>query len=348
MVILGIETSCDDTAASIVIASGSFDEPRFAIASSIVSSQAAQHAAWGGVVPMLAKREHEKNLPAILAQALSDANVTPNNIDAIAVTKGPGLEPALWAGIAFAEKTAREWKKPLIGINHMEGHIVAAVLSKSTVAPAPKIVFPALALLISGGHTELVLVHHWLKYQKLGATRDDAIGEAFDKVARLLGFPYPGGPHISHAAEKGVASGISLPRPMLHSGNYDFSYSGLKTAVLYYLRDRGELSQQDRSNLCREFELAATDVLIAKTRRALAEFTPASLIIGGGVIANTHIRASFTELISSEFPHIHLHVPAISFAGDNAAMIAAAAYIHLINGETTATTIRAQGHLSIA
>ena len=195
MKILAIETSCDETAVSIVEANGDLNDPQFRVLSHQVASQIKEHAPFGGVVPSIAKREHLKNLPLVLDQALGEASLTPEKIDAIAVTVGPGLEPALWAGITFAQDLAVKWQKPLIPTNHLEGHVVSPLLEAEN-----KVKLPAVALIISGGHTELVLVKNFGQYERLGGTRDDAVGEAFDKVARLLGLPYPGGPEIGKLA----------------------------------------------------------------------------------------------------------------------------------------------------
>ncbi|MEK9185413.1 MAG: hypothetical protein AAB863_01430, partial [Patescibacteria group bacterium] len=280
MIILGIETSCDETAVSVVEAGELVEKPVFKVLGSALASQAKLHDKYGGVYPNLAKREHIRNLPAVLIEALRKANLISNlefpisnnpDIDAIAVTVGPGLEPALWTGINFAQDLSREWGVPLIPTNHMEGHIASVLLSKTDENPkfeAPnnkprtkasfirgrriqnsnietqnKIKFPAIALLISGGHTELVYLKSWQEKEIIGETKDDAVGEAFDKVARMLGLPYPGGPEISMLAEDARSKNLHLetkfPRPMIHSGDLNFSFSGLKTAVLYYLRDMG-------------------------------------------------------------------------------------------------------------
>ena len=286
MIILGIETSCDETAVSVVKAEGNLNDLRFEVLGSSLISQANLHAEYGGVYPNLAKREHLRNLPTVFLDALRKANLISNfqfsilnkfpifnffeklprlNLDIIAVTVGPGLEPALWTGINFAEKLGKSWGKAVIPTNHMEGHI-ASVLFKNDAIESKKvqaksrIEFPAIALLISGGHTELVLLNSWIDKELLGETQDDAVGEAFDKVARMMNLPYPGGPEISKLAEKARLENINLeskfPRPMLHSRDLNFSFSGLKTAVLYYLKNineanihsaqqRGQVSESD-------------------------------------------------------------------------------------------------------
>ena len=249
--ILGIETSCDETGLALVEAAGGLKSPRFKVLKNLVSSQVKIHAPYGGVVPNLAKREHLKNLPVLYKKLMAK----PYTLDPelIAVTVGPGLEPALWTGINFAkslinaDQTAdkRRFKKPkLVGVNHLEGHLYSFLLpsqkktaSSKFQALSSKRIFPAIALIVSGGHTILLLVKDLKIWKKLGETRDDAVGEAFDKVARLLKLPYPGGPALEKLALRGDPKAIEFPRPMIHEKNYDFSFSGLKTSVLYFLRD---------------------------------------------------------------------------------------------------------------
>jgi N6-L-threonylcarbamoyladenine synthase len=364
MKILSIETSCDETAISIVVCEGGLESPVFNVLGNSLYSQIDIHKEYGGVYPMLAKREHEKNLPILLEKTLEQAGMSKGtfdtntpHIDLIAVTSGPGLEPALWAGITFAQDLAKKWSKPLVGVNHMEGHITSVLLSKTEEFSMPT--FPALALLISGGHTELVEIKNWGEYKVIGKTRDDAVGEAFDKVARLLGLPYPGGPEISKLAAKAREGNLpkvcKLPRPMLHSKDLDFSFSGLKTAVLYYIRDNSknlflahssasrldplsggsdadsasERAQQDfSSDIAREFEDAVVEVLVEKTKSAIDEVGAKTLIIAGGVIANKKIREAFSEL-ASEYSNFNLLTPTIQNSTDNALMIASAAYVEI-------------------
>jgi len=350
--------------------SGSLDKPDIKILGNTLMSQIHLHEQYGGVYPNLAKREHEKNLPPLLQQTLKEAGyiltddqqLTNNNIDVIAVTNGPGLEPALWVGINFALELGKKWDKPVIPVNHMEGHIFS-VLYESKDA----LVLPALALLVSGGHTELVLVKDFGNYKIIGQTRDDAVGEAFDKVARMLGLSYPGGPKVSKFAElsrqRKKIDDIKFPRPMIHSKNLDFSFSGLKTAVLYkikeanrtdphYTRDFGEVSDIFKEDIARAFEDAAIEVLIEKTRRALLESKEKikTLIVAGGVSANTHLSREISKIVD-ELPDIRLHIPIKSLATDNALMIGIAAFIktsktHRINKNQE--EIKAQGNLSIS
>jgi N6-L-threonylcarbamoyladenine synthase len=333
MKILAIETSCDETAVSIVEASGDLSNHRFQVLSHQVASQIKEHAPFGGVVPSIAKREHLKNLPLVLDQALGEASLTPEKIDAIAVTVGPGLEPALWAGITFAQDLAVKWQKPLVPANHLEGHVVSVLLGDETGEMRDeKIKLPAIALIISGGHTELVLVKNFGQYERLGGTRDDAVGEAFDKVARLLGLPYPGGPEIGKlAAQSANLNRWHLPRPMIDSPNLDFSFSGLKTAVRYAIQKHGEMSEADKRSLACEFQDAVIEVLLAKTLKALNQTGAQSLIIGGGVVANPRLREVFTQVSSQS--HFSLHIPRLSLATDNATMIAMAGYFRYLAGE---------------
>ena len=294
----------------------------------------------------------------------------PPEIDVIAVTAGPGLEPALWVGINFAKALALLWDKPLLAINHMEGHVIAALASGNHVArpldgsdaritlEIKDVNLPVLALLISGGHTELVVMKEWLTYELVGQTRDDAVGEAFDKVARMLDLPYPGGPEISRLSESVRMYGfvnptgftkpyITLPRPMIDSGTCDFSFAGLKTAVLYLLKKNPGLNEEDKRHIAHEFENAVADVLWKKTSQALQETGAHTLVIGGGVSANTHIRRTFTTNISREFPDIKLCIPAATLTTDNAIMIAIAGYYRALRKEFQ-TDFSASGNRSLA
>ncbi len=336
MKILSIETSCDETAVALVDCKGGLKKPQFKVLKNIVSSQIAVHRPFGGVVPTLAKREHIKNLPKIWQQMFGvrndrvDRNVKQakrsnnppaggdrtSNIDLIAVTVGPGLEPALWAGIEFAKNLSKELGKPLIGANHMEGHLYSNILQNVGIS------FPAVALVVSGGHTILLKMDSLTKWKKLGETRDDAAGEAFDKVARLLGLPYPGGPEIQKIAKKGNPKAMNFPRPMLKDKNYEFSFSGLKTSVLYYLRDNPEANKAD---VAASVQQAIVDVLVTKTIRAAKNFGAESVLLCGGVSANKALRETMkleTEKLGAKF-----FVPDFEYNTDNAAMIAAAAYI---------------------
>jgi N6-L-threonylcarbamoyladenine synthase len=331
MVILGIETSCDETAVAVIEAEG--DSIR--IRSSIVSSQVALHERWGGVVPSLAAREHTVALTPVTETAFLDAGITDpaQEIDLIAVTNGPGLGPALLTGLTFARTLSWKWSKPLIGVNHLDGHIHSNWLPPIRGMPNDKFqmtneLFPAMNLIVSGGHTELVLMQGHGDYQIIGETQDDAVGEAFDKVARLLELGYPGGPKISKLAESGDPAAYDLPRPMVKSGDLNFSYSGLKTAVLYLIRDitegARELTTKEKADIAASFQEAAIAVLIGKTRDAIEQYAPASLLLSGGVSANRLLRERIEALGAER--KLPTNIPELQWTGDNAAMIAAAGY----------------------
>lgn len=345
----------------------------------VLISQASLHAQFGGVFPNLARREHGKNIVPLLVHALEEAgmskklkktrvltkkegmrlakilhkepgifthfeellfNIKVPKIDAIAVTAGPGLEPALWVGINTAEALGALWGVPVIPVNHMEGHVVAALLVqkskvtksiKSEVYDLRSLQYPALALLISGGHTELVLMPSKGRYKMLGQTRDDAVGEAFDKVARMLGLAYPGGPEISNLAEKAPEHqklAVPLPRPMLKSGDFDFSFSGLKTSVLYAIKKFETLTDRDKELIAKDFEDSVTEVLLSKTLTAAKKYKVKEIILGGGVTANKKIRKSFQEAVAKEIPDTSLFIPDILLSGDNGLMIAVAGLLH--------------------
>ena len=353
MKILAIETSCDETAIAVLEGLGSRvkGQEKFKILSNVVLSQIKIHKPFGGVVPNLAKREHQKNLPIVLKQALKEAKISQKKIDAIAVTYGPGLEPALWMGINFAEELAEKWKKPLIPVNHLEGHIYASWLPPQSANPKSQILnpkFPLLALLVSGGHTELVLMKKHLNYKILGETLDDAAGEAFDKVARLLKLEYPGGPGISKLAERwkktkdyGLRTMDLFPRPMLNSPDLNFSFSGLKTAVLYYLRDNPNFH---KAEIAYEFEQAVVDFLVKKTEKAIQKYKPKSLVVGGGVAANKALREALKNLTHQS---ISLYLSPLWLTGDNATMIASAAYFRARASKFAKTKLKANGNLKL-
>ncbi len=344
MRILAFETSCDETGIALLEGIQTDTGWHFRVEKSALLSQAHLHAEYGGVYPNLAKREHEKNLP-ILYRDFADLA-----FDAIAVTVGPGLEPALWQGIEFGKRVAAEKGIPLIPVNHMEGHLLSSLVQNGELA---HVELPVLALLISGGHTEFVVMDEWFQYRKIGETLDDAVGEAFDKVARMLDFPYPGGPHISkHASsarEKKLESAIKLPRPMLSSNTCDTSFSGLKTSALYALKDK-TLSEDEKAAFAAEFEDAVADVFVAKTKKALIDSGAKTFVIGGGVAANRYIRERLMQLVLDEFPDVELRLPELDITGDNAIMIAQAALARRLSGivdEKDGAEIRAVGNLSI-
>lgn len=318
MKILSIETSCDETAIALVEAKGGKNAPKFKVHKNLVTSQINIHRPFGGVVPNLAKREHIKNLPILLDQIGTEKDL--QKIDALAVTVGPGLEPALWTGIEFSKTLSKRLKKPLIGANHLEGHLYSFLLDHKG-----KLEFPALGLIVSGGHTILLLMKSLTEWKKLGETRDDAVGEAFDKVARLLELPYPGGPEVEKLAKHGDVNAIPFPRPMMHTKDYDFSYSGLKTAVLYYLRDN---KKSKKADVAASFQEAAFEVLISKTMKAAKEFGAKSVILAGGVAASKTLREMLS--VATKENQLKLLVPGFEFNTDNAAMIAAGAYINTL------------------
>lgn len=422
MRILSIETSCDETSIAIAEFNGPKRRPRVTILSHIVSSQVKLHAKYGGVVPNLARREHEKNLVPILLQALHESNVIKSKngklpttnypstgsgpraesrdkpqtilerepelqkqfkekiislpipaIDAIAVTYGPGLAPALWVGVNFARALAILWDKPLIPVNHMEGHLFSSVLEQTGKIPNSKfqiqeVTLPMIALLVSGGHTELVLMKKFGTYELIGETLDDAAGEAFDKVARILGLGYPGGPVLAAEAAKrqaihlrqarpsgrrgygGHASNkrhVKLPRPMMNSKDFSFSFSGLKTAVLYLTRDLGKSkTKRLTSMIAREFQDAVVDVLVSKTIRAAKQFGAKTVAIGGGVSANAELQTRMGQALEKELPGVPLLVPMPSLTGDNALMIALAAYA--TGKKKTPDKVGAEANLKLA
>lgn len=327
MIILGIETSCDETALAVVQKNGD----KIDVLSNIVSSQIKLHAPFGGVVPNLAAREHLKNIIPVLESALKKADKKPADIDLIAVTRGPGLIPALLIGVQFAKTLSYAWKKPLLGIHHIEGHIFANFLKKSNLE------FPAIALVVSGGHTQIVLIKKMFDYQIIGETLDDAVGEAFDKVARMLGLNYPGGPEISRLAEEfkkeSISAKIILPRPMLNSADLNFSFSGLKTAVLYLIknfRQDRRLSAEDQlpesfvREVAYEFQESATDVLIKKTLQAVQHHQARTVFLAGGVSANQTLRDKLKSQIAKKLPQTEFILQPVEYSTDNATMIAIA------------------------
>jgi len=349
MNILAIETSCDDTCIAVLEAKDS----KFKILSNIVSSQVKLHRKYGGVFPSLAKREHQRNLPIVLNKALRKAGFAISNfqfpifkIDLIAVTAGPGLEPCLWTGINFAKELAKKLNLPVIPINHIEAHIFANFIKKL------KAVFPAICLVVSGGHTQLILMRDFGEYRILGETRDDAAGECLDKAARILGLGYPGGPIISKLAKsplkkRGIS--VNLPRPMIFQKNYDFSFSGLKTAVLYDFKNRPKKIRESpkeslrdptgqeknyRIAMAKEIQQAIIDVLITKTIKAAKEYKAKSVILGGGVASNDELRKQFKEKIKKEVPGCKFHIPEPQFCTDNATMIAITGYFHQMSKKT--------------
>lgn len=309
--VLGIETSCDETGIALV------RDGREVLANE-VASQIDIHKEFGGVVPEIASRQHTKIISQLVDKVLHDANTAPEALDAVAVTIAPGLLGSLMVGTCFGKALAYVWKKPFVPVHHIEGHIYSAFLAEE--APT----FPFLALIVSGGHTQLIRCDAPHQYHILGTTRDDAIGESFDKVARLLGLSYPGGPSIQKAAEGGNASAYAFPRAMAAKETLDFSYSGLKTAVLYALRENPQANVAD---IAASFQAAAVDILIKKTVQALESTGLPRLVVAGGVAANRLLR----ERLQSDIP-VPVFVPPFKYCIDNGAMIAAAGAARLANG----------------
>lgn len=352
MNILGIDTSCDETTASVV----KIDKDDIRIKSNIISSQVKLHEKFGGVYPTIAKREHQKNLVPTVKKALEEAEVLKKekrnlkkkkiksilkrektlskatidflkkytaDIDKIAITQGPGLDPCLWIGINFAKTLSFSWRKPTVPINHIEAHLLSPLLKLKSKEEF-KSLLPACALVVSGGHTQLVLVKDIKKYKVLGATKDDAAGECFDKTARILGLSYPGGPKIAKKAKK-EGMDFDLPRPMINSGDYNFSFSGLKTAVLYKHKEQKESTKQKEkyiNGMSKEIQNSIVEVLVSKTTQAVKEFKVKSVMIGGGVAANQKLREELKKAIRENDLNIPFHAPSSRLCTDNAAMVA--------------------------
>ncbi|MDE2399747.1 MAG: tRNA (adenosine(37)-N6)-threonylcarbamoyltransferase complex transferase subunit TsaD [Patescibacteria group bacterium] len=390
MKILSIETSCDDTGITIMEVGGGTQNASFKILADASNSQIPKHIPYGGVYPALAKREHAKNLPILFEQVMIESKLgkkkTP--VDAVAVTYGPGLEMCLWEGITFAKDLAKKWNVPLIPTNHMEGHILS-VFGKKNVKTnkgkfkVEKVKTPMLSLLVSGGHTQLIVSKKWMQYEIIGETLDDAIGEAYDKVARMLGLDYPGGPQISKLAEelrakekqssKGLSQAVeprgsaprargdsdpekigfsfALPRPMLKSKDFKFSYSGLKTAVLYLIRDLGglpKISEETKMQIALEFENAAIEPIIYKTAKAIEKYKIKTIIVGGGVACNIHLQREMKKLAKQY--KIKLLLPQKELTGDNSLMIGIAGYLNYIKNKKKVPkmdTIKATGNLKL-
>jgi N6-L-threonylcarbamoyladenine synthase len=319
MKVLGIETSCDETAAAVV-------EDGRRVLSDVVSTQIEIHRRWGGVVPELASRNHVVQVMPVVDEALTRAGVGPGGIDAVAVTSGPGLVGALLVGVQVAKALAAAWGKPLVRVNHLEGHLVAAFLSEEP----PE--FPYLGLVVSGGHTSLYAARAFGDYRLLGHTRDDAAGEAFDKGAKLLGLPYPGGVAIDGLAKEGDAKAIRFPKAIVKGAELDFSFSGLKTALLHHVKKHGVPEGRALADLCASYQEAIVRALVDKLFRAARRLQFERLVLSGGVAANSRLRAAVAER-AREYEGMRVYLPAPRLCTDNAAMIAVAGTHALLRGE---------------
>ncbi|MBN1396817.1 MAG: tRNA (adenosine(37)-N6)-threonylcarbamoyltransferase complex transferase subunit TsaD [Bacteroidetes bacterium] len=335
MTILGIETSCDETSAAV------YKDGRLLSNATVVQLFHSQH---GGVVPELASRAHLKLIIPIVDDALKDAGVEKESIDAVAAVNGPGLIGSILVGLSFGKAMAMGLEIPFIGINHMEAHIFSNLINE------PKPSFPFLNLTVSGGHTQLVLVRNYFQYELLGETIDDAAGEAFDKVAKMLGIGYPGGSQIDKLAKEGNPKAIAFPRPYLAEGSHQFSFSGLKTSVLYYLRKIGfdKTSVNDSrfiADVCASFQAAVVDVLIDKLIKAAVKYKVKDISVSGGVSANSELRRRLK--LEAKANNFDLFIPELSFCTDNGAMVAAAGYERLRHGFTSSLEITAEPNLQL-
>jgi N6-L-threonylcarbamoyladenine synthase len=341
MLILGIESSCDETAAAVV-------EDGVKARSNVIYSQIATHKKFGGVVPELASREHLEKITGVVDEALMGAGVTARDVDGIAVTQGPGLVGSLLVGINYAKSIAFAARKPIVGVNHIEGHVYSVAFE----SPPPN--YPALALVVSGGHTNLFLIPEPEKYKLVGRTRDDAAGEAFDKVAKLMGLGYPGGPAIDRLAARGDKRAIIFPLAEIkdEAHRLDFSFSGLKTAVLRYVRDNNiaqvadpDSPSQQIIDLCASFQNAVVRALVRSLRKAAELYHPQTLILAGGVACNSELRAAVRRL--AQEVGLPVYIPSPIFTTDNAAMIAAAGYPKLMRGQCSGWDLSADVSLRL-
>ena len=326
-IILGIESSCDETSVSVV-------KNGREVSSNIISSQIEIHKLYGGVVPEIASRNHVENISIVIKQALEEANITFDDIDAIAVTYGPGLVGALLVGVSAAKGLAYALNKPLVGVHHIEGHIAANYIQNKELEP------PFISLVISGGHTHLIHVKSYTEFEILGRTRDDAVGEAFDKVARVIGLGYPGGPKIDKLAKEGK---ITFKFPRVYFENLDFSFSGIKTAVINTVHNSKE--EINKADLCVSFEEAVSDVLVTNSIKALEQTGLDKLVLAGGVAANSYIREKLENALNEK--GYNLYYPSNVLCTDNAAMIASAGYYRYINGDESTLELNAIANLKI-
>ena len=335
MIVLGIETSCDETSAAVV------DDG--VVKSNVISSQLV-HAKYGGVVPELASRAHQRLIIEVVDEALRNAGVTKHQIKGIAATQGPGLVGALLGGLNFGKALAYGLGVPFVGVNHMEGHLYSNMLL------AEKPAYPFVSLIVSGGHTMLVVVNTLFEHRLLGQTRDDAAGEAFDKVAKMLGLGYPGGPVIDQLAKKGNSRAVKFPRTYLEEGSYDFSFSGIKTSVLYYLRNNGlqgpgAMSEQRLADICASFQMAVVEVLVDKTMAAANEFGIRDVTMAGGVSANSLLQSMMKQACDRESRRM-FHPP-LEYCMDNGAMIACVGSLKLQRGITSPLELAAVANLEL-
>jgi N6-L-threonylcarbamoyladenine synthase len=321
MILLGIETSCDETAAAVI--EGKDDH--IILKGNVLATSLALHAKTGGIIPEQAAREQVKYILPVIKKTLEKANTSVDQIDAIAVTYGPGLIGSLLVGVETAKTLAFVLKKPIIPVNHMVGHIYANFIQENTnLTPA----FPLLALVVSGGHTDLLLMKHHGDFTLLGGTRDDAAGEAFDKIGRMLGLSYPAGPEIERRAHQGDPKHFRFPRPLLYEDTYEFSFSGLKTAVLREVRALLQINETTINDICRATQDAIIDVLVKKTLKAAKEYNVTSILLSGGVAANQTLGETFEKIIHEQKLTAKLFAPPKNLCTDNAAMIASAAYFN--------------------
>jgi N6-L-threonylcarbamoyladenine synthase len=324
MLILAIETSCDETSVAIL-------KDGQILLSNIVYSQEKIHAEYGGIVPEVAARKHIETIIPTIDKALNKAKLKLNKIDYIAVTNGPGLITSLMIGIDTAKSLSFALKIPIIPIHHTESHIYSNFIEKKF-----EPVFPALALVVSDGHTDLILMKNHGQYEEIGSTRDDAAGEAFDKVAKLLNIGYPGGPIISEKADLGNSRAYSLPRPMINSADFDFSFSGLKTEVFYLAQKKKSIfTPQEINNICASFQMAVVDVLVSKTIKAATKYSVKSVLLAGGVSANKLLRRKLKSAVNQELKDVTFYYPDLKYCTDNAAMVAEAAYFHVLRKNYT-------------
>ena len=333
MLILGIESSCDETAAAVV-------EDGRRVLSNVIASQVEEHRKYGGVVPEIASRRHAEAISGVVQRALDEAGVTMEDIDGIAVTYAPGLIGALLVGVSFAKGLALTTGKPLIPVHHLRSHIASNYLAHPDLKP------PFLCLVVSGGHSHIVQVEDYTRFKVIGRTRDDAAGECYDKAARAMGMPYPGGVALDKLAHEGDPTAFPLPRPRVEGSEYDFSFSGLKTAVLNRLHNAEQKGEEiNKADLCASFQHTVTEMLVGNTMKAAADLGENTIVLAGGVSANSGLRAGM-EAACAERGYA-LYAPPLSLCGDNGAMVAAQGYYELLSGRTAGMELNAIASLPI-